>query len=116
MFLRTRPQPRLDWAGRAVFAALIRFLPRRLRMGRLVTPGTVLRWRQRLVSSPHYRARGRLRKIPPAWPPSGDVHGSAGSYRLCRTSPKEPGHPRQVHQEPRSEVRNVSTPAPLPPG
>jgi len=32
-------------------------LPRRLRMGRLVTPGTVLRWCQRLVSSPHYRAR-----------------------------------------------------------
>ncbi len=60
--------------------------------------------------------QGRLRKIPPAWAPSGDVHGSAGSYRLCRTSPKEPGHPRQVHQEPRSEVRNVSTPAPLPPG
>jgi hypothetical protein len=36
MFLRTRPQPRLDWAGRAVFAALIRFLQRRLRMGRPV--------------------------------------------------------------------------------
>jgi putative transposase len=41
---RTRPQPRLDWADRAVLAALIRLLPKTLRMYRLVTPGTVLRW------------------------------------------------------------------------
>jgi hypothetical protein len=41
---RTRPRPRLDWAGRAVLPALIRHLPTRLRAHRLVTPGTVLRW------------------------------------------------------------------------
>jgi putative transposase len=41
---RQNPKPRLDWAGRVVFAALGRLLSRPARMGRLVTPGTLLRW------------------------------------------------------------------------
>ena len=42
---RATPRPRLDSADPAVLAALIRLLPAQLRMHRLVTPGTVLRWR-----------------------------------------------------------------------
>ncbi|KJE19332.1 HTH-like domain [Frankia torreyi] len=47
---RAQSRPRWDWADRAILAALIRRLPKRLRMHRLVTPGTVLRWHRRLVT------------------------------------------------------------------
>lgn len=44
---RTNPRPRLDWADRALFAALIRTV---LCSHRLVTPATVLRWHRRLIA------------------------------------------------------------------
>ncbi len=47
---RANPKPCLDWADRAVFAALIRLLPKTPREFRLVTPGTILRWHRCLVA------------------------------------------------------------------
>jgi transposase InsO family protein len=60
---RANPKPRLDWIDRALFAALIRLLPKHLRAHRLVTPGTVLRWHRRLVATKWAQPR------PPGRPP-----------------------------------------------
>src|SRR5258708_25369439 len=46
---RQNPKPKLDWADRMVIAALARLLPRPLRMSRLVTPDTLLRWHRRAI-------------------------------------------------------------------
>jgi putative transposase len=45
----SRPKP--DWADRAVLAALARLLPTVLRAHRLLTPGTLLAWHRRLITS-----------------------------------------------------------------
>jgi putative transposase len=60
---RANPKPRLDWADRTVFAALVRALPTMLRGHRLVTPGTILRWHRRLVAT-KWAYRDRLGRRP----------------------------------------------------
>ena len=47
---RANCRPRLDWPTGRVLSALIQLLPARLRVHRLITPGTVLRWHRRLVT------------------------------------------------------------------
>src|SRR6266550_1418881 len=53
---RGNPSPRLDWADRAILAALIRLLPTMVQNHRLVTPTTILRWRRRLDDPPDTEA------------------------------------------------------------
>jgi putative transposase len=44
-------KPKLSWRERAVLAAFTRFLPKPVRQTRIVTPGTLLRWRRRPVAN-----------------------------------------------------------------
>jgi len=71
----------MDWADRAIFAALIGRLPRELRCHRLVTPSTILRWHRRLVrrqwTYPHRTGR----------PPIDDVL-AAVVVRMARENPR----------------------------
>src|SRR5215468_11437744 len=90
---RQNPKPKLDWADRAVLAALARLLPRPLRMARLVTPASAadplavdvsLPWRP---TAYRCRARGDDRADGTREPGLGlpaDPRRTAG-----------PGHPRQ---------------------
>ena len=94
---RTNPRPRLDWADRAVLAALIRLLPRRLRMHRLVTPGTVLRWHRRLVSRKRTYPNGGDR-VSASW----SVTGPA-VHRIVRCRPGRRRYRRREDSAPKPQ-------------
>ena len=49
MLRRQNPKPKLNWADRAELAVLACLLTKPLRMNRLVTPDTLLRWQRRLA-------------------------------------------------------------------
>lgn len=77
---RQHPRPKLDWADRAVLAALARLLPRPLRENRLVTPGTLLRWHRRLV-------RWRWIYLPKTGRPPTDARLVALIEQMARENP-----------------------------
>ena len=89
---RTNPKPRLDWADRALFAALIRRLPAVLRSHRLITPATVLRWHQRLVTKKwtYPNQSGR--------PPLAPTIAALIERWPARTRPGLQAHPRRTPQ------------------
>jgi len=81
---RTNPRPRLGWVDRTVLAALIRLMPARLRIHRLVTPGTVLRWHRPAVAPPPDRPQVDLS------PPDGTAAGQRRDRRADRTGSARP--------------------------
>ena len=79
---RQNPKPKLDWADRMVLAALARLLPRPVRMSRLVTPETLLRWHRRIVHR-RWTCPGRGERPPAHVTDRADGAGEPGPGGAC---------------------------------
>jgi hypothetical protein len=114
---RSNSKPRLDWADRAILAALIRLLPTTVKNHRLVAPGTVLRWHRRLVAKswtyPNRPGRPPLpeevaalvvrlaRDMPPGATSASRANcassATGSAPRRSAGSSSGPGYPRRLH-------------------
>jgi putative transposase len=78
---RGNPRPKIDWTDRAMLAALARILPTALRSHRIVTPGTLLRWHQRMAARKWTQPRA------PGRPPLADEVAET-IVQLARENPR----------------------------
>jgi hypothetical protein len=100
---RANPKPRLDWADRAVFAALVRRLPKMLRLHRLVTPGTILRWHRRLIAKKWTVSQPRRTSAPRGC--CGRAHRAHGQGEPELGIPENPGRVAQT-RSPRGSLND----------
>ncbi len=117
-------RPGLNWADRAVLAAPIRLLPGRLRLHRLVTPGTVLRWHRAWApgSRPARTGRDGRRPAPSSprsssgSPPRTPAGATSGSRASCSSPATGPARPRSAGSSRRCGSRRLPSEASARPG
>ena len=104
---RESRRPELNWAGRALFAALLGAIPRARRHGLrlLVTPDTILRWHRDII---RHRQAARSRRGKTGRPATRQ-NIKALALRLARENP-EWGY-RRIHRELAGLGVRVSAPA-----
>ncbi len=96
---RQVPHPKLDWADRAVIAAMTRLLPGCLRLHRIVTPGTLLGWHRRLIKTKWtcLNTTGRP-PVPEENPRAGPAAGQAEPTVGAPAHPRRTPRPRPSHR------------------
>ena len=117
----TNPRPCMNWADRAIFAALVQRLPRALRCQRLVTLNTILRWHRRLVrrkwTYPSQTGRPPIDESSPhwscGWRRQSDLGIPEGPGRAAQTRPpdrclEDPADP-QAPPHPTGPSRHTDT-------